>query len=560
MRRRKRVRVRRTGAATNRRGRVAPASRSSARDASAASLAQARLAAIVESSDDAIVSKTLEGIVTSWNRGAEELFGFSAAEAIGRSITMIIPAERLGEEDEVLARLRRGEKIDHFETVRQRKDGQLIDVSVTVSPIRDERGVIVGASKVARNIGYRRRGEVERQALLEREQAARRQAERAVLVRDEFLATVSHELRSPLNAILGWVHLLKTGSLDAERTERAIDAITRNALMQSQLVADILDIQSLTSGKARVRIQDIDLALVVEAALDTVRPVAAAKHITLTPVVELANTRLPADGDRIQQVVWNLLSNAVKFSPDGSRVQIFIRDAGSRAEITVEDSGPGVRPDFLPYVFERFRQDIVVAGRRGGLGLGLAIVRHLVELHGGTVAAKNREKGTGAIFTVWLPRSPQGQVEAVTRTSRTDGRDDFFLETPPSLNELRVLVVDDEPEAREVVAAVLAQYGADITLAASVEEALELLGRVRPHVVVSDISMPGRDGYALLKEIRALPDTDGGDTPAVALTASASVEDRLRALRAGFQFHVPKPVHPAELAQAVVSLATSRSL
>jgi PAS domain S-box-containing protein len=554
MPRRERVRSAPVRTAAKRRKRVAPAAHSSSRDAGAGSLAQARLAAIVASSDDAIVSKTLDGIITSWNRGAEQLFGYSAAEAIGKSITMIIPTDRLGEEDDVLSRLRRGEKIDHFETVRQTKDGRLIDVSVTVSPIRDDTGAIVGASKVARDIGERKRGEIERQALLEREQAARRQAERAVLVRDEFLATVSHELRSPLNAILGWAHLLKTGSLDAERTQRAIDAITRNAFMQSQLVADILDIQSLTSGKARLRIQDIDLALVVEAALDTVRPVAAAKNIALIPVVDLANTRLPADGDRIQQVVWNLLSNAVKFSPDGGRVKIILRDSGSRVEITVEDTGPGVRPDFLPYVFERFRQDIVVAGSRGGLGLGLAIVRHLVELHGGMVAARNREGGGGAIFSVWLPRSPTIHIETVTRTAKAD-----LLETPPALNDVRVLVVDDEPEAREVLTAVLAQYGADVALAASAAEALELFGRVRPHVVVSDISMPGRDGYALMREIRALPDTDGGHTPAIALTASASVEDRLRALRAGFQFHVPKPVDPAELAQAVASLATSRS-
>ncbi len=537
---------------------MAPAARSSAKDAAASSLAQARLAAIVESSDDAIVSKTLDGIVTSWNRGAEQIFGFTAAEAIGRSIKLIIPEDRLGEEDEVLARLRRGEKIDHFETVRQTKDGRLIDVSVTVSPIRNDQGAIIGASKVARDIGERKRGEIERQALLEREQAARRQAERAVLVRDEFLATVSHELRSPLNAILGWAHLLKTGDLDAERTQRGIDAITRNALMQSQLVADMLDIQSLTSGKARLRIQDIDLALAVEAALDTVRPVAAVKNITLTPVVEIANTRLPADADRLQQVVWNLLSNAVKFSPDGARVQIFLRDSGSRVEITVQDSGPGVRPDFLPYVFERFRQDTVVAGRRGGLGLGLAIVRHLVELHGGMVAARNRDDGPGAIFSVWLPRTPKDRVDAITKTAKANGSDDLFVDAPPSLNDVRVLVVDDEPDAREVVAAVLAQCGADVTLAASAEEALELLVRVRPDVVVSDIAMRHRDGYALLRDIRALPATEGGQTPAIALTASASVDDRLRALRAGFQFHVPKPVHPAELAQAVVSLATSR--
>jgi PAS domain S-box-containing protein len=535
----------------------APATGSVAEDGAAASLAQARLAAIVESSDDAIISKTLDGIITSWNRGAEEIFGFSAAEAIGQSITLIIPRERIGEETQVLDRLRRGQKIDHFETVRQAKDGRLLDVSLTVSPIRDGTGTIVGASKVARDITERKRHEIERQASLEREQVARRQAERAVQVRDEFLATVSHELRSPLNAILGWAHLLKSGDLDAERTERAIDAITRNALVQKQLIADILDAQALTSGKARLDIHDIDVALVVEAALDTVRPAAAVKRITLTPVFHVANSRVPGDADRIQQVVWNLLSNAVKFTPEGGTVSVSLRDSEASVELTVQDTGPGVRPDFLPYVFERFRQDRSVGGRQGGLGLGLAIVRQLVELHGGTVGARNREDGSGAIFTVCLPRVPKAHVDAITSATGAD-REDDPITAPPSLHDVRVLVVDDEPDAREVVAAVLAHYGADVTLAATAEEALTLLGRVRPHVVVSDVVMRGQDGYALLRAIRALPESDGGLTPAVALTASVTTEDRLRALRAGFQFHVPKPVHPLELAQAVVSLAASR--
>jgi PAS domain S-box-containing protein len=522
-----------------------------------ASLLQARLAAIVESSDDAIISKTLEGIITSWNRGAEEIFGFSAAEAVGRPITMIIPADRIGEEVEVLARLRRGEKIDHFETVRQAKDGRLLDISLTVSPIRDDSGKVVGASKVARDTTERKRVELELQSLLAREQAARRQAERAVQARDEFLATVSHELRSPVNAILGWAHLLKAGGLDAERTQRAIETITRNALAQGQLISDILDMQSLTSGKARLRIQDTDVALVVEAALDSVRPAVAAKGIRLTPVISVANPRVPCDPDRVQQVVWNILSNAVKFTPDGGEVTVFLRDAGSLVEISVQDTGPGVRPEFLPYVFERFRQDTTTPGRRGGLGLGLAIVRHLVELHGGKVAARNRDDGSGAMFSVWLPRASKDNVDAIAPADGERSKDLRLGRPfePPSLNGVRVLVVDDEPEAREVVAEVLAGYGADVTAAGSAQEALQLLGHVRPHVIVSDIAMPDADGYSLLRNVRRRPESDGGLTPAVALTASASVEDRLRALRAGFQFHVPKPVRPADLALAVASLA-----
>jgi PAS domain S-box-containing protein len=278
-------------------------------------ITRARLAAIVESSDDAIISKTLDGIITSWNRGAQDIFGYSAAEAIGKSITIIIPKDRLGEEAEVLRRLRLGERIDHFETVRQAKDGRLLYVSLTVSPIHDDSGTIVGASKVARDITDRKRAELERQGWLERELRARRQAEQAIQMIDEFLATVSHELRSPLSAILGWAHVLRVGGLDAERTQRAVETITRNAMMQSQLIADILDVQSLVSGKMRLEIREVDLALVVEAALDNIRPAAAMKRIALTPILEIDDPRVPGDPDRVQQVISNLLSNAVKSRP-----------------------------------------------------------------------------------------------------------------------------------------------------------------------------------------------------------------------------------------------------
>jgi PAS domain S-box-containing protein len=524
-----------------------------------ADVLQGRLAAIVESSDDAIVAKTLDGIITSWNRGAEEVFGFTAAEAVGRSITMLIPEDRLAEEDHVLARLRRGEKIDHFETVRQRKDGRLIDVSLTVSPIRDATGKVIGASKVARDITDHKQADAERQKWLEREQVARRRAERAVQMRDEFLATVSHELRSPLNAIVGWAHLLRAGGMDPDHVQRAVETITRNAMMQDQLISDILDVQRLTSGKVRLDIREVDLALVVEAALDTVRPAAQAKGITLAPLLTSASHSVMGDPDRMQQVIWNLLSNAVKFTPEGGNVRVSLADDDTHVEITVEDSGPGVRPDFLPYVFERFRQDFASTRKQGGLGLGLAIVRHLVELHGGAVAARNGDQGTGAVFTVRLPRTSAAHVDAVLRPEASEDGDDAF-EGAPSLRDVRVLIVDDEPDAREVVAAVLSRCGADVTVAGSAEEALGLLGRVRPHVLVSDISMPDQDGYALLRSIRALPASEGGLTPAVALTATVTTEDRLRALRAGYQFHMPKPVQPAQLAEAIASLAAGKSV
>ena len=517
---------------------------------------QARLAAIVESSDDAIVGKTLDGVITAWNRAAERMFGYSAAEAVGRDITLIIPEERRHEEHEVLARLRRGEKIDHFETVRRTKDGRLLDISLTVSPIRDGRGRIIGASKVARDITERRRAEAERQRLLDREQEARKKAERALQVKDEFLATVSHELRSPLNAIVGWTHLLRTGGLDADTSRRAAETIHRNAMIQDQLISDILDMQRLNSGKFRLTMRDdIDLALAVEAAIDTVRPAAQAKAITVRPLLEDVPA-VAGDPDRIQQIIWNLLSNAVKFTPGGGSVYVFLREAGAFAEIVVEDTGPGIRPEFLPYVFERFRQDAATGGRKGGLGLGLAIVRNLAELHGGTVSAEN-SAGGGAVFTVRLPRMrTAAHVDAVTRPEAAAADEvGWGGEPAPSLHGTRVMVVDDEADAREVLATVLGLSGADVTVATSAADALALLARNRPDVLVCDIDMPGEDGYSLLRKVRTLPDTEGGTIPAAALTAATSPEDRLRALRAGFQIHIPKPVQPGELAAVVATLA-----
>jgi PAS domain S-box-containing protein len=516
-------------------------------------VAQARLAAIIESSDDAIVAKTLDGIITSWNPAAERIFGYPAGEVLGRSIMIVIPEDRRGEEEDVLARLRRGEKIDHFETVRRAKDGRLIDVSLTVSPIKDSTGRIVGASKVARDVTERKRADAERQGWLEREQKARREAERAVQAKDEFLAIVSHELRSPLNAIVGWAHLLGTGQLDAERTTRAVETILRNAHLQSQLISDILDVQRLASGKVRLEIQSIDLALVLEAALDAVRPSADARRIGLTRVLEASSSELPGDPDRIQQVIFNLLSNAVKFTPEGGAIRVSLRRDGNALELVVEDSGPGIKPEFLPHVFERFRQDVSSLPRSGGLGLGLAIVRSLVELHSGTVTAANRPEG-GARFTVRLPRTGSGGVAAMTASAGA-GLGSTAGSQAPTLHALRVLVVDDEPDAREVVAAVLGQYGADVVVARSTEEGLALLSRVRPHVLVSDISMPGEDGYSLLRTVRGLPESEGGRTPAIALTAATSTDDRLRALRAGFQFHIPKPVQPVDLVEAIATLA-----
>src|SRR6185436_3982623 len=337
---------------------------------------RARLAAIVDSSDDVIVSKTLDGVILTWNRAAERLFGWTSEEAVGKHITLIIPDNRRSEEDEVLARIRRGEPVDHFETVRQRKDGSLVDVSITVSPIRDGSGRIVGASKIARDITDRRRIEQEREELLARAQRAREDAERANRAKDDFLATLSHELRTPLNAILGWTHVLATGRRDADMVDRALETITRNAKQQARLIDDLLDVSAILGGKLRLDIRPVDLGSVLITAVDSVRPAADAKKIELRTHLAPPAAPMRGDPERLQQVFWNLLSNAVKFTNPGGRVDLILEFVGARAVIRVSDTGIGIPPDLLPVVFERFRQaDSSMTRSQGGLGLGLAIVK-----------------------------------------------------------------------------------------------------------------------------------------------------------------------------------------
>lgn len=372
-------------------------------DAGPPDYSRERLAAIVDSADDAIVSKTLDGVILSWNRAAERIFGWTAGEAVGRQIRLIIPPERWPEEDEILARLGRGERIDHFETIRVTKDGRLIDISLTISPIRDESGRIVAASTIARDITEKRRLEEERNRLLEREQQARVAAEALNRAKDQFLATISHELRTPLTSILGWARLLQSGQLDERVEQRAVSAIVNGAVMQARLVEDLLDLSRIVTGRLRLDMAPVDLRAVVDAALDAVRPAASAKDITL--IATLADVgRMRGAADRLQQVVWNLAMNAVKFTPRGGHVEVVLRRQGDSAELVVTDDGEGISPDRLPHVFEEFwQEDSSTTRAHSGLGLGLTLVRRLVELHGGDVRAESAGKGKGATFTVALP-------------------------------------------------------------------------------------------------------------------------------------------------------------
>jgi len=352
-----------------------------------------RLAAIVDSSEDAIISKDLNGIVQTWNKAAERMFGYGADEMVGQSITKIIPPERLGEEETVLTRVRAGLPVEHFETMRQRKDGSLVEISLSVSPIRTASGLIIGASKIARDVSIQRQ--------------LAREAEDANRVKDEFLATLSHELRTPLNAVLGYTRMLRNGNLGAARQERAIDIIERNAALLHQLVSDVLDISGIVTGKMRVNPSQCDLSSIVRAACDSVRPTSETKGVPITVDTPPDPVLIRCDTDRMQQVFWNLMANAVKFTPRGGRVSVRLFEDGQVAKAAIADTGVGIRREALPHVFQRFWQGESVNSRQtGGLGLGLALARHFVELHGGSIDAESGGPGNGATFTVTLPLQP----------------------------------------------------------------------------------------------------------------------------------------------------------
>jgi signal transduction histidine kinase/CheY-like chemotaxis protein len=383
-------------------------------------------------------------------------------------------------------------------------------------------------------------------------------AETASRLKDEFLATVSHELRTPLTAVLGWIHVLRGGRLDEQHAARALETIERNARSQVQLIDDLLDVSRIITGKLRLEVRPLDPVSPVESAVEAVLPAADSKDIRLQKVLDTGITSISGDAARLQQVVWNLLSNAIKFTPRGGRVTVRLARVESHVEISVTDDGEGISPDFLPYVFDRFRQaDGTTTRRFGGLGLGLAIVRHLVELHGGTVRAESDGEGRGSTFTVKLPLIPVYQREAEEEEEQpaAEVTPPSVVECPENLNGLRVLVVDDEADTLEIIKVSLNQCGAQVTTASSSAEALDLLRRDSPDVIISDIGMPAEDGFEFIRKVRLLPPERGGKIPAVALTAYARAEDRLRVLRSGYQMHVAKPVELTELVAIVANVA-----
>lgn len=689
------------------------------------------LSAIVESADDAIISKSLDGIIASWNVGAERIFGYTADEVIGKPVTILIPPDHLNEEPTILASIRAGRRVEHYETVRVRKDGTLVDISLTVSPIRDFHNNIIGASKIARDISGRKRAEaavreqaeiietvnrlgqtlaaeldlpkltqavidaatdvsgarfglfcyvssdsqdpsvgyavsgilsdtvslfneqiagylfspgfkaagtvivddlnsdsrfaenspfvhlppwqldlksylaipvlsrsgevygglfcghpaagvfteraarivegVAAQASIAMDNArlydaankARAEAEREALraeessrIKEEFLATISHELRTPLNAILGWTRILNAGKLPPEEATRALQTVERNARAQAQLIDDLLDVSRIITGKLRMDVRPTNPAAFAEAAIEAVQPAAVAKDIRIRKVFDAKASAVAGDAVRLQQVVWNLLSNAVKFTPPGGHVEVSLQRIDSHIQITVSDTGQGISPEFLPHVFDRFRQaDQASTRQHGGMGLGLSIVRHLVELHGGSVAANSDGPGQGATFVVRLPISgvyyvdkEEGRIHSATTTYN------LAPAAGDRLDGIRILIVDDDADTREFLKAGLEYCGAEVLVTTSAYEALPALTTNLPDIMISDIGMPLADGYELIQRVRALPPQQGGKIPAVALTAYARFEDRLKALKAGYQMHVPKPVELTELVAVITSL------
>jgi len=507
------------------------------------------LSVVNESAPTPIFVKDRQGRIIYANPATLEVLGKSASEVIGSRDSDLYPD--LEDAARVMANDQRIMEAGQTEVLEESPDGIRTFLSLK-SPYRDESGAVVGLVGVASDISDRVQLERDRERVLQQEQAAREAAETANRIKDEFLAVLSHELRSPLNPILGWTKLLQSGTLDASKTVQALDTIERNAKLQTELIEDLLDVSRILQGKLSLNIYPVNLAFTVEAAIETVSLAAKAKSINIQTELDPEIGQVLGDDSRLQQVIWNLVSNAVKFTPEGGRVEVCLTAVDNHAQITVADTGKGINPKFLPHIFEYFRQEDGATTRRfGGLGLGLAIVHHLIELHSGKVQAHSLGEGQGTTFTVKLPLSE------IAKGQNFESQKPSFPSTATPLLGIRVLVVDDEPDMRNVVTFSLEQAGAEVMTFASAPKALEALAQFQPDILVSDIGMPDMDGYTLIKQIRALSPQQGGQIKAIALTAYASEFDQQQALQAGFQQHLAKPIEPDVLIRAIVKLFKS---
>lgn len=492
--------------------------------------------------------------ITDVNPYMTELLGYSRDEFMGKELWELGFFSDKEASQEAFRELQAKGYLRYEDLPLQTTEGKLREVEFVSNVYVEDSYQVIQCN--IRDISERKRTQEECTRLMQNALAARAEADAANGIKDEFLALLSHELRTPLTAILGWSQMLADGNLDGPATKRALEIIVRNARAQNQLIDDLLDISRIITGKLRLDVRPVELATIIETVVDDMRPATEAKSIRLQTALDSRTGAISGDPDRLQQIIWNLLTNAVKFTPTGGRVQVRLERIASHVEMTVRDTGQGIDPEFLPHVFDRFRQsDSSSARRHGGLGLGLSIVRQLVELHGGTVTATSPGAGEGTTIKVSLPLMSVHQEPSDVETSRPLIGNNALTDRQPSLDDVRVLVVDDEPDARELVASVLTGRGAEVISVGSTVEALAEIERQRFDVLVSDIGMPEMDGYSLISKIRQLPSERGGRIPAAALTAYAGVEDRRRALSAGYQTHIPKPVESAELTTVVANLA-----
>jgi len=516
-------------------------------------------------SDYAIFMLDVNGFVASWNAGAQRIKGYAADEIIGRHFSTFYPADARQSgwtEHELQVAAETGRFVD--EGWRIRKDGTSFWAAVTITALRDSDGRLLGFAKLTRDLTGQKRAEAlelagqQREEILEAERSARMEAQRATRIKDEFLATLSHELRTPLSSILGWTQILKhkADAMKPADLKRGIEVIDRNARAQVRLIDDLLDLNRIMAGKVRLELKQVSLLDIVQSVIESAEPGAKAKDIRLEARLDPDTPPLSADSGRLQQVVWNLLSNAIKFTPRGGRIDVALERSGASAVLSVSDTGVGIAESFLPRVFDRFAQSDASTTRRfGGLGLGLAISKQLVELHGGTIRASSAGEGHGATFFVELPVAPEhAQADGARPAAASTGPSPLPQPALPRLDGIHVLVVDDEPDGRELLRRVLEGQAATVTVLSSGEEALDALRTVRPNLIVSDIGMPVMDGYQLMRTLRAR-EAKEDKIPALALTAFARSEDRKRALLAGYQAHLAKPFDVAELVLVAADLA-----
>jgi len=523
-----------------------------------ANTAYQQLAFHVESSPLAVVEWDSDFRVSRWSASAERLFGWKADEVIGKHVNewRFVFTDDVDAVALVTNRQREGVEVHGvLQNRNYTRDGKILFCEWYNSVLKDERGQLVSVLSLVLDVTARRSAEDERAASLVRERDARRHAEEADRLKDEFLATLSHELRTPLTSILGWSSMIRNGEVEGPSAARAIETIERNARSQARLIDDLLDVSRIITGNLRLDLHPLNFAPIVDAALDALRPTADAKGIRLQTRFFPEECLVKGDPNRLRQVIWNLLSNAIKFTQGGGSVQIDLHCVESTARLSVSDTGEGIAAEFLPYVFDRFRQaEGSISRKQGGLGLGLAVVRHLVELHGGRISAESEGLGKGSVFTVDLPlaqerRDPARAEERRREIERRRSRSDSIR-----LDGLHVLLVEDDEDSRKLLGTMLKRYGARVTSTMSAKEALRVFEGELPDLLISDIGMPDEDGYELIRKLRSAPPDKGGLTPAIALTGYASRKDRERALTAGYQQHIAKPVEQADIITAVAAL------